>query len=239
MHSRLMVVDSSDEAVSESRLVAAGALLILAGGSAGVATMVAWSPPPAQGPSGAGDYTVVPGYFLGIGSTEIASDVAGTLSPDSTMIRHSTGFVSIVRGPQIAADTLIYLDGELPREELEGLVRRLSGTAVVAPGTAAQEFALKALRAERGVAGITVLEYGVQAHVVSASSAEVLGPMRESPAIPIWDGETGCERDVVVVISHRHQRRHRQYRNRPVAAGRRDVAGVQPHRQLHQGRRSV
>ena len=205
MHSRLMVVDSADDAASQSRLVAAGALLVLAGGSSRVATMKAWSGPHAHGPSSARNYTVVPGYFLGAGSAEIASDAVGTLSPDSSMIRHSTGFVSIVRGPEVAADTLIYLEGELPREELERFVQRSTGATVIAPGTAAQESALKSLRAEYRAAGITVLEHGVQAHVACKSSAEVLRPVKELMAIPIWEWETGSERDIVVVVSHRRQ----------------------------------
>jgi hypothetical protein len=206
IHSRLMVVDSADDSASRSRLIAAGALLVLAGGSSRVATMKAWSSSFSGREFGAGSYTVIPGYFLGTGSTEIASDAVGTLSPDSSMIRHATGFVNIVRGPQSTADTLIYVEGELRREELQGIVRRSSGTTAVAPGTAAQEMALNALCAEYGMTGITVLEHGVQVHVVCGSSVEVLRAIAEPTAIPIWENESGSERDIVVVVSRRrHQ----------------------------------
>lgn len=207
IHSRLMVVDSSNGDESLSRVVAAGALLLLAGGSARVAVMKSWSYTLSEHPTSAGGYTVVPGYFIGSGSSEIHSDSGRALSPDSSMIRHATGFVSILRGPEVKADVLIYLTSELPREALEVLLRRKDGSIVLSPHSAAQEVALKLLREELSVKGVTVLKYGAQAHVTSAKQAEIFLPVEFPPPVSEWDKGEELGRDIAVVISSEHWRR--------------------------------
>ena len=217
VHRRLMLVDAASESQARARLTGVGALLTLNTSGSQFAEIRSWQV--AQGhesPESLDDqnveYTVIPGFFLGAKDQEVTSDPTSVISPDSTMIRLASEFVSLTKGDLISTPALNYLVSSLSYEQLVAIIHSSPNGTVLSPSSQGQAIALRELRVRLGVTHVSVLEYGRQVRVRSTRLRVTKG--RPLTTIPEWNwGRDSRPESVAVVLAHAHRRRSYSDRN--------------------------
>lgn len=176
IHDRLMLIDTAIEDPTIARQVAVATLIAKNGPSARFNDVALWRRSNAASSSGisdasdvsGGDYTVVPGFFLGADGVILASSPQHSVSEDFTMIQLIGEYVSLVAGSLFRADQFLYLSGSLSREELRELLSGDNGSVIVAPSSRQQQRAVEQLLHIDDITSTRILEYGMQARVASS-----------------------------------------------------------------------
>ena len=207
VHGRLMVVDAGSRGTGQ-RALGAAILLARSRAAGNFSAIASWTPsdgrPDASGSAAA--YVVVPGYFLAADGRELVATSSARMSDDATVIRLADEVLSLSAGPAVDADELLYLDSELTRPELVAALERPGGTLVVAPFSAAQQFALEQL-VDETTARVTVLAHGRQASVAAGRLA-VVRSQHEPSAVAAWEWPSDADpASVAVVIPESNRRR--------------------------------
>ncbi len=207
---RLMLVDSPSPSAARARMIGSTVLLTRNHPGSQFAPISIWAPRSgAIQPSGektAAEYTVVPGFFLGSRGKEVASHDGVRISPDSTVIRLVTEFLSVGSGRSVSSENLVYLTGPCVRGYLSEIVDSMDGPTFISPDSAAQALALAQVLETRDAPHIEVLPYGVQVKVRSMR-AVVESPPAPSP-LPVWSwSRSERSGDIAIVLSQQHSRR--------------------------------
>ncbi|TFC01228.1 hypothetical protein [Cryobacterium mannosilyticum] len=201
---RLMIVDASSDSEARSRMLASTLLLSTNEPRSRLSSIRYWKTKEAEDPT-FGDqteYTVVPGFFLGAHDHEIRSTASVTMSPDSSVIRLPSEFASIAAGSRSTADSLVWLTGPMSNAELRVVAMNRCGHLVLAPHSAEQAIALKAIVSE--LPNVRVLEYGVQTRVVSGELS-FEGESRPEIHVAEWDWSSDTDLwQVAIVIPQAH-----------------------------------
>lgn len=194
VHHRLMLIDNAGVDGGGSRSLAAATLLARKGAPARALTLQAWpdkdlevSTSPA-----AGNYTAIPGFFLGCGDSTIFSARDAMLSPDESMINLNAEIVSVKQGETITASHLIFLEGALERSKLVDVVKTAGADGVISPSSGPQQSALEEIIREYSLTKLRVLPFGIQVQV-NASQATVVSGSPELATPDTWAGGTPCD----------------------------------------------
>ena len=211
IHDRLMLIDTAIEDPTIARQVAVATLIAKNGPSARFNDVALWRRSNAASSSGisdasdvsGGDYTVVPGFFLGAGGIILASPPQQLVSEDFTMLQLDGEYVGLVAGAHFRADRFLYLSGSLSREELRKLLLPDKGSVVVAPSSRQQQRAAERLLRFAAPTSTRILEYGMQAHV--ASPHLQVHPASEPMApTPEWFCASGSDaRNIAFVVGEK------------------------------------
>jgi len=196
VHQRLMLVDASSNDGAAARLAGVGYLLARNTNAGRFARVTTWSRDASPAPD-RGDYTVVPGFFLGVQGSELWADQHGVASQDSTVVRALAETISVENGQRITADQLVYVTAHLDREQLDSLVGSME-SGVIAPHNRAQEISLRQLRRDSGRPEVSILAVGVQAHVSGARLRLVDGG-ETRPAVPAWSWDLPADNVAIVM----------------------------------------
>jgi hypothetical protein len=198
---KLMLIDAASPEAAVARLNAAAFLVARHANRAWQRQLVSWNRGGGQpdAPTAGGRFTVVPGYFLGQNETVVSLLGEDAASPDLTMLRLETEYLSLTELSWLVAERLIFVRSGLDRGDAEAILSSGSGGAlVVAPSSLEQEAALAALAARLRLDGVIILPFGQQANVESEALAIV---DREPGPVEAWEWSAKAEAgDVLFVI---------------------------------------
>lgn len=196
----LMLIDSASPDERRSRVNAASFLVTKHASRVGQSQLTSWkrSGELPETSNVNGRFTAIPGYFLGRDGDILCVLSEAAASPDLTMVRLGTGYLSLTERDWLSAVRLIFVRTELNRDEAEALLTSGVGKLVIAPRSGEQEVALLALVDRLRLDDVVVLAYGCQANI----EAEQLVIVDHEPSIvETWEWPTLAEaRDVVFVL---------------------------------------
>ena len=196
---RLMLIDASSPETSVARLNAAAFLLSKHSAISWQRRLVSWSKrrEPLVTPVSGGRFTVVPGYFLGAEGATLASFGEAAVSPDSTVVRLDSEYISLTEPIWSEADRLVFVASELDRDEAEKLFAPVNGTQMIAPRSSTQEAALVTLISFLQLDYVNVLPFGRQSNVESRAILLV-----DYPATPVevWDWTSRLDGEAVIFV---------------------------------------
>jgi len=207
---RLMIVDAASASTARTRMIGSSVLLTKNKPGSQFAPLSIWatrseSAQPATAESAA-EYTVVPGFFLGSHGRELWSVEGVRMSPDSTVIRLATEFLSLGVGRSLSTDVLVHVTGACLRGDLTRIVRAAAGPTAISPNSSAQELALTQIVEAFHASHVDVLPHGTQTRVTARRV--ILAPPSEESSVPVWSwSDLHPSTGMAIVLTDQHSHR--------------------------------